>query len=264
MQKQNIGFVRKYIIYILFLFLSLLFGVVDFFSNSSISNYFPNKIEIDFNFLEIINFSTSEFTENFYSKQKIVSENIRLKQEVQNLRQLVVQNQELVEKLKSFEIFISQTDNLEFQFLNSNLIFINSSGEFLISGGKSSNLKSGDIVLNEEGYVIGYLGEVFNDYSILETFSSVRFSLQAMDQKENMFLLTSNGNSLTVSSVGKLNSDDKVGLIFTDVSFGNIGKFPVLNLSLYQQSLTGEKIFITIPIQEKLTSQTNFYIPINK
>ncbi len=264
MQKQNIGFIRKYIIYILFLFLSLLLGVVDFFSNSSISNYFPNKLEIDFNLLEKINFSNSEFTDSFYSKQKIVSENIRLKQEVLNLRQLVVQNQELEAKLNSFENFISKTDNLEFQFLNSNLIFINSIGEYLISGGKSSNLKSGDIVLNEEGYVIGYLGEVFNDYSILETFSSVRFSLQAMDKKENLFLLTSNGNTLTISSVGKLNSNDKVSLIFTDVSFGNIGKFPILNLSLNQQTLTGEKIFITIPIDENFTSQTNFYIPINK
>ncbi len=264
MQKQNIGFIRKYIVYLLFLFLSLLIGVVDFFSNSFISNYFPNKLEINLNFTEKINFSNLEFTNSFYFKQKIVSENIRLKQEVLDLRLLEVKNQELEAKLNSFEIFISKTENLEFQFLNSNLIFINSNGEFLIQGGKSSSLETGDIVLNEDGFVVGYLGEVFNDYSILETFSSVRFSLQAMDKKENLFLLTSNGNTLTISSLGKLNSDEKVSLIYTDVSFGNIGKFPIINLAPFQQTVTGEKILVNIPISEYFTSHTNFYIPLNK
>ena len=264
MQKQNIGFIRKYIVYILFLFLSLLIGVVDFFSNSFISNYFPDKLEVNLNFTEKINFSNLEFTNSFYSKQKIVSENIRLKQEVLDLRQLEVKNQELEAKLNSFEIFISKTENLEFQFLNSNLIFINSNGEYLISGGKSSSLDTGDIVLNEDGFVVGYLGEVFNDYSILETFSSVRFSLQAMDIKENLFLLTSNGNTLTISSLGKLNSDEKVSFIYTDVSFGNTGKFPIINLAPFQQTVTGEKILLSIPISEYFTSHTNFYIPLNK
>ena len=95
MQKQNIGFIRKYIVYILFLFLSLLIGVVDFFSNSFISNYFPDKLEVNLNFTEKINFSNLEFTNSFYSKQKIVSENIRLKQEVLDLRQLEVKNKNL-------------------------------------------------------------------------------------------------------------------------------------------------------------------------
>ena len=68
MQKQNIGFIRKYIVYLLFLFLSLLIGVVDFFSNSFISNYFPDKLEVNLNLTEKINFSNLEFTNSFYFK----------------------------------------------------------------------------------------------------------------------------------------------------------------------------------------------------
>lgn len=264
MHKQNIGFIRKYIIFFLFLFLSMLLGVVDFFSNNTISNYFPNKIEINFSFAENINFSNSEILENFYSKQKIVSENIRLKQEVQDLRKLIIKNQELETKISSYEKFISETENLEFQYLNSNLVLINLSGEYLISGGKSSNLKSGDIVLNEEGFVIGYLGEVFNDYSILETYSSVRFSLQAIDNKGNKYLISSNGNTIIISSIDSLDSNTNVSLIYTDISFGNIGKFPVIDLSSFEQTIIGEKLIINIVINENFTSQTNFYIPLNK
>ena len=41
--SQPVG-IRKYIIYFLFLFLSGLLTVVDYFSNKSLSNYIPNQI----------------------------------------------------------------------------------------------------------------------------------------------------------------------------------------------------------------------------
>jgi len=41
-------------------------------------------------------------------------------------------------------------------------------------------------VINEKGYVVGYLGEVFNDYSILESFNSTTFNFRALDKDNNI------------------------------------------------------------------------------
>ena len=59
----------------------------------------------------------------------------------------------------------------------------------------------GDLVINEKGFVVGYLREVFYSYSILESPYSSDFNLEVMDKYNNTYLITSNGSEMFISSV---------------------------------------------------------------
>ena len=118
-------------------------------------------------------------------------------------------------------------------------------------------------MINETGYVVGYLGEVFNDYSILESFNSANFNFRALDENNNIFEINSNGKELIFSSLeSTLNS--KVGMLYSDITFGHINKFPLFNLESYEQTKLNNKLTVIVPIEEMLTFQSKLFIPKSK
>ena len=90
MQSSQAVGIRKYILYFLFMFLSGLLTAVDYFSNKSLSNYIPNQVNLISSFQLSDRFLQNEFINLSSSKTDIVAENIRLKEELVDLRLLYV------------------------------------------------------------------------------------------------------------------------------------------------------------------------------
>ncbi|MAW51103.1 MAG: hypothetical protein CMC41_08355 [Flavobacteriaceae bacterium] len=263
MQSSELFGIRKYVIYFLFLFLSGLLTVVDYFSDKSLSNYIPNQI----NFISSIElsdrFQQYELIDLYSNKADIVAENIRLKEELVDLRLLYIENQDLRDDIQSYEVLIKNISNFELTYYQTSLILKNLTDEYLISGGRDNNFEPGDIVINEKGYIVGYLGEVFNDYSILESLDSTNFNFRALDENNNSYETYSNGRELIVSSLG-LSNNTKVGIIYSDIIFGHIGKFPFLDLNIYEQKVSNNKLTVSVEIKDTLSFQTKLFIPKEK
>ena len=263
MQSSELFGIRKYVIYFLFLFLSGLLTVVDYFSDKSLSNYIPNQI----NFISSIElsdrFQQYELIDLYSNKADIVAENIRLKEELVDLRLLYIENQDLRDDIQSYEVLIKNISNFELTYYRTSLILKNLTDEYLISGGRDNNFEPGDIVINEKGYIVGYLGEVFNDYSILESLDSTNFNFRALDENNNSYETYSNGRELIVSSLG-LSNNTKVGIIYSDIIFGHIGKFPFLDLNIYEQKVSNNKLTVSVEIKDTLSFPTKLFIPKEK
>ena len=263
MQSSQVVSVRKYVVYFLFIFLSGLLSVVDYFSNKTLSNFIPDQVNLISNFQIPERVLQNEFSNLSSTRADLVAENIRLKEELNNLRVLYVENQELQENIDSYKELIKNVSDFELTYYATSLILKNSTDEYLILGGRNYNFEPGDIVLNETGYIVGYLGEVFNDYSILESFNSTNFNFRTLDENNNIFEVSSNGKELLFSSLD-VPPNTKVGTVYSDILFGHISKFPLIDLESYNQTTVNNKLTIVVETKELLTFQTKLFIPKNK
>lgn len=263
MQSYQAVGIRKYVVYFLFIFLSGLLSVVDYFSNKTLSNFIPDQVNLISNFQISDRLLQNEFSYLSSSRANLVAENIRLKEELTNLRVLYVENQELQDNIESYEDLIKNISNFELTYYATSLILKNSTDEYLISGGRDYNFEPGDLVINESGYIVGYLGEVFNDYSILESFNSTNFNFRALDKNNNVFEVNSNGKDLIFSSL-ESSLDSKVSTLFSDITFGHISKFPLFDLEPYEQTKLNNKYTVIVPVDEMLTFQSKLFIPKSK
>ena len=252
---------RSYILYILFILLSSLLILIDYFSNKELSSYFPNSVNFEF---EIEN-SDFTFIQRFNTlieqRAQLVSENIRLEQEVQELRSLEIVNQELQLKLESYEAISTVSNIQNFELLSSGFITKNLNLEYLIYGGTNQQLEVGDLVINEKGFVVGYLREVFYSYSILESPYSSDFNLEVMDKYNNTYLITSNGSEMFISSILLDNYKDDIDFLYTDISFNHSGKFPVVDTRLINFEFQNNQINASVTFLDSFTFNTKLFIP---
>ena len=252
---------RSYILYILFILLSSLLILIDYFSSKELSSYFPNSVNFEFeiensDFLFIQRFNTL-----FEQRAQLVSENIRLEQEVQDLRSLEIVNQELQLQLESYEAISTVSNIQNFELLSSGFITKNLNLEYLIYGGTNQQLEVGDLVINEKGFVVGYLREVFYSYSILESPYSSDFNLEVMDKYNNTYLITSNGSEMFISSILLDNYKDDIDFLYTDISFNHSGKFPVVDTRLINFEFQNNQINATVKFLDSFTFNTKLFIP---
>ena len=252
---------RSYILYILFILLSSLLILIDYFSNKELSSYFPNSVNFEFQ-IENRDFTVIQrFDTLFEQRAQLVSENIRLEQEIQDLRILEIVNQELKLQLESYQ-FISTVSNIQnFELLSSGFITKNLNLEYLIHGGTNQQLEVGDLVINERGFVVGYLREVFYSYSILESPYSSDFNLEVMDKYNNTYLITSNGSEMFISSISLDNYKDDIDFLYTDISFNHTGKFPVVDTRLINFEFQNNQINATVQFLDSFTFNTKLFIP---
>ena len=252
---------RSYILYILFILLSSLLILIDYFSNKELSSYFPNSVNFEF---EIEN-SDFTFIQGFNTlleqRAQLVSENIRLEQEVQDLRSLEIVNQELQLQLESYEAISTVSNIQNFELLSSGFITKNLNLEYLIYGGTNQQLQEGDLVINEKGFVVGYLREVFYSYSILESPYSSDFNLEVMDKYNNTYLITSNGSEMFISSILLDNYKDDIDFLYTDISFNHSGKFPVVDTRLINFEFQNNQINASVKFLDSFTFNTKLFIP---
>ena len=263
MQSSQVVGVRKYVVYFLFIFLSGLLSAVDYFSNRALSNFIPEQVNLISNLQIPDRLIQNEFSNLSSSRADLAAENIRLKEEISNLRVLYLENQELQDNIKSYEFLIKNISDFELTYYATSLILKNSTDEYLISGGKNYNFQRGDLVINELGYIVGYLGEVFNDYSIFESFNSTNFNFRALDENNIIFEVNSNGKELIFNSLeSTINS--KIGMLYSDITFGHIRKFPLIDLEPYEQTKINNKFVVIVPIENMITYQSKLFIPKSK
>ena len=252
---------RSYILYILFILLSSLLILIDYFSNKELSSYFPNSVNFEFE-IENRDFTfIQRFNTLFEQRAQLVSENIRLEQEVQDLRSLEIVNQELQLKLESYEAISTASNIQNFELLSSGFITKNLNLEYLIYGGTNQQLEVGDLVINEKGFVVGYLREVFYSYSILESPYSSNFNLEVMDKYNNTYLITSNGSEMFISSILLDNYKDDIDFLYTDISFNHSGKFPVVDTRLINFEFQNNQINASVKFLDSFTFNTKLFIP---
>ena len=252
---------RSYILYILFILLSSLLILIDYFSNKELSGYLPNSVNFEFE-LENNDFTfIQRFNTLFEQKAQLVSENIRLEQEVQDLRSLEIANQELQLQLESYEAISTVSNIQNFELLSSGFITKNLNLEYLIYGGTNQQLEVGDLVINEKGFVVGYLREVFYSYSILESPYSSDFNLEVMDKYNNTYLITSNGSEMFISSILLDNYKDDIDFLYTDISFNHSGKFPVVDTRLINFEFQNNQINASVKFLDSFTFNTKLFIP---
>ena len=252
---------RSYILYILFILLSSLLILIDYFSNRELSSYFPSSVNFEFE-IENSDFTfIKRFNTLFEQRAQLVSENIRLEQEVQDLRSLEIVNQELQLQLESYEAISTVSNIQNFELLSSGFITKNLNLEYLIYGGTNQQLEVGDLVINEKGFVVGYLREVFYSYSILESPYSSDFNLEVMDKYNNTYLITSNGSEMFISSILLDNYKDDIDFLYTDISFNHSGKFPVVDTRLINFEFQNNQINASVKFLDSFTFNTKLFIP---
>ena len=252
---------RSYILYILFILLSSLLILIDYFSNKELSSYFPNSVSFEFE-IENSDFTfIQRFNTLFEQRAQLVSENIRLEQEVQDLRSLEIVNQDLQLQLESYEAISTVSNIQNFELLSSGFITKNLNLEYLIYGGTNQQLEVGDLVINEKGFVVGYLREVFYSYSILESPYSSDFNLEVMDKYNNTYLITSNGSEMFISSILLDNYRDDIDFLYTDISFNHSGKFPVVDTRLINFEFQNNQINASVKFLDSFTFNTKLFIP---
>ena len=252
---------RSYILYILFILLSSLLILIDYFSNKELSSYFPNSVNFEFE-IENSDFTfIQRFNTLFEQRAQLVSENIRLEQEIQDLRSLEIVNKELQLQLESYEAISTVSNIQNFELLSSGFITKNLNLEYLIYGGTNQQLQEGDLVINEKGFVVGYLREVFYSYSILESPYSSDFNLEVMDKYNNTYLITSNGSEMFISSILLDNYKDDIDFLYTDISFNHSGKFPVVDTRLINFEFRNNQINASVKFLDSFTFNTKLFIP---
>ena len=252
---------RSYILYILFILLSSLLILIDYFSNKELSSYFPNSVNFEFE-IENSDFTfIQRFNTLFEQRAQLVSENIRLEQEVQDLRSLEIVNQDLQLQLESYEAISTVSNIQNFELLSSGFITKNLNLEYLIYGGTNQQLEVGDLVINEKGFVVGYLREVFYSYSILESPYSSDFNLEVMDKYNNTYLITSNGSEMFISSILLDNYKDDIDFLYTDISFNHSGKFPVVDTRMINFDFQNNQINASVKFLDSFTFNTKLFIP---
>ena len=119
----------------------------------------------------------------------------------------------------------------------------------------------GDLVINEKGFVVGYLREVFYSYSILESPYSSDFNLEVMDKYNNTYLITSNGSEMFISSILLDNYKDDIDFLYTDISFNHSGKFPVVDTRLIDFEFQNNQINASVKFLDSFTFNTKLFIP---
>ena len=252
---------RSNILYILFILLSSLLILIDYFSNKELSSYFPNSVNFEFEIENSDFMFIQRFNTLFEQRAQLVSENIRLEQEVQDLRSLEIVNQDLQLQLESYEAISTVSNIQNFELLSSGFITKNLNLEYLIYGGTNQQLEVGDLVINEKGFVVGYLREVFYSYSILESPYSSDFNLEVMDKYNNTYLITSNGSEMFISSILLDNYKDDIDFLYTDISFNHSGKFPVVDTRLINFEFQNNQINASVKFLDSFTFNTKLFIP---
>ncbi len=252
---------RKYVYYFLAILLSLTVLTIDVFSEKNLSRYLSEQLNALFPEPEVIN-NNFNFTSLriFKTKSNLINENIRLKNEVIELRKLKIENEKLREENKSNNLVVKEVDTSTYNILESSIIFKTPSEEYLISGGENINLKVKDLVIDESSYVVGVVSNVRQNSSIISTLENANFSIQGIDKYGNEYLITSDSESLLINSVKLRSTNTDIKLIYTDVSFGHPGQFPIVDLSTIPITISNDKLRVQIPIDFSLSYFSNLYL----
>ena len=251
---------RVYVFYILGILLSATVLTVDIFSEKSVSTYLNNKLSI-LSPTPLIN-STFRFPEIeiFKSKSNLINENIRLKNEVIELRKLKVENEKLKIENEANKFIVNKVDFSIYDIYESSIIFKTLTNQYIISGGENLNLNEKNLVIDENSFVIGVISAVRQNRSIISTILNPSFSIEGIDKYGNEYLITSDSKNLYVSSTNLKEENTDIKYIYTDVTFGHAGQFPIIDLSSTSINIANNKITAEQEINLNINYFSNIYL----
>ena len=169
-------------------------------------------------------------------------------------------NEELTQEIKSNNELIKNVDLENIVYYKSSILVKNTEEEYLISGGRNINLEKNDLILNEEGFVVGYVVKIFDDHSLINTIINTEFSIPGIDKYGNQYLITSNREELLVNSIAVEEINLNIDYISTDVAFNHLAKFPIVKLSNVEISNANNKISAIVDINYTFNFDSNIYI----
>ena len=252
---------RNYIIYILFIFLSGAVFLADLFSDKKFSNIISDNTDFLFPVSEEAVGLFDSLELNFLkNKNDLINENARLKNEVIELRKLKLVNENLLEELEANDELIKNVDLETIVYYKSTILIKNTEDEYLISGGRNINLEKNDLILNEEGFVVGYVVKIFDDHSLIHTIINNDFSIPGIDKYGNQYLITSNREELLINSIYIEDINLNIDYISTDVVFEHLRKFPIVRLSNIEVLNANNKISAVVGIEYNFSFDSNIYI----
>ena len=240
-KSKKLHYLRYF--YIVFLFYH---GFRLFFKPRNIFNYFKKNEFFD--------------TELFQTRNNLINENIRLKNEVLELRKLKIENDLLKEELDANKNLIESVDSTNYFYIKTTAFIKNNENKYLVSGGYDKNFEKNDIVINEEGFVVGFVDKIFQNHSEIVFLDDVDFSMPGLDRFGNEYLIQNNGSQLSVytTSVNELTAN--IDFIFTASIFDQPGRFPIVSLSDAKITVDDNKISSNIDIEEISFTFTDIYI----
>jgi cell shape-determining protein MreC len=260
MNNNNSPKRRVYVFYIFGVLLSTTVLTVDIFSDKSLSTYLNGKLSVlsptplvssNFRFPEI---------QVFKSKSNLINENIRLKNEVIELRKLKVENEKLKIENEANKFVVKEVNSSIFDIFESSIIFKTLNDQYIISGGENLNLNEKDLVIDHNSYVVGVISAVRENRSIVSTVLNSSFSIEGIDKYGNEYLITSDGKNLYVSSTNLKEENTDIKYIYTDITFGHPGQFPIIDLSSTSINIANNKITAEQEINLNINYFSNIYL----
>jgi hypothetical protein len=252
---------RVYVYYILGILLATTVLTIDIFSEKKLSSYFNNKLVLLAPTLLLENRDSSfPSLEVFKTKSNLINENIRLKNEVIKLRKLKVENENLKNKINGYNSVTKEVDASIYDIFESSVIFKTPADDYIISGGENLNLKEKDLVIDENSFVVGIVTAVRQNTSIISTIQNPSFSIEGIDKYGNEYLITSDTEYLLINSLNLKEENNDIRYIYTDISFGHPGQFPIVDLSTTSINIANNKIRARKAINLRINYFSDLYL----
>ena len=123
-----------------------------------------------------------------------------------------------------------------------------------------SDLSEKDLVINDNSYVVGVISQVRQDRSIVSTILNPSFSIEGIDKYGNEYLITSDSKNLYVNSTNLKEENTDIKYIYTDITFGHPGQFPIIDLSSTSINIANNKITAEQEIDFNINYFSNIYL----
>ena len=118
----------------------------------------------------------------------------------------------------------------------------------------------GDIVINDEGFVIGFVDKIFQNHSEIIFLTDSDFSMPGLDRFGNEYLVQNNGSEILVYTTLVRELSSNIDFIFTDTRFDQPSRFPIVSLTDAKITTDDNKISSTLEINNASFSFTDMYI----
>ena len=98
----------------------------------------------------------------------------------------------------------------------------------------------------------------------METFLSQSFKIQLLDKYNNEYLLSSDGDQLSLASINISTFESDIDFLFTDILYNHSGKFPVVDTRTINFDLVNNQINSSFKFSNIFTFNTKLFIPKSK
>ena len=248
---KKVNFIFGYIYIVLSVFI---------FSFDLLSEGVAKKIinsRVDISSIYNANFSSNFTFGNFLlSTSKIKSENELLKKQIIILQNKNNSNIELEKEIQQLKTILQYQSSTEQIILTTKILGFETlpSKKALVDVGKNKGVSEGDIVLDPEGNVVGFIKFSLPMYSEVLLVSSSEFTLNAIDSEGNKYLLFNiDDGKLFSRSIENIDNDILSGLLTTSKVFNQGGKYPIaiiLNPLTNKDGVTSGEVEILSDIYE--------------